>query len=55
MNGLLPGDPSAVDHVLAPDDRGAAEHLVDPGDLGGGAGDEAGAGVCDGLVTRLGA
>ena len=53
MNGLLPGDPAAVDHVLPADDRGAAEHLVDPGDLGGGARDEAGARVGDGLAVRL--
>ena len=45
----LPGNPGAVDHVLPADDRRAPEHLVDPGDLRGGAGDEAGAGVGDGL------
>ena len=49
----VPGDLTAVDHVLAADDGRAAEHLVDPGDLGGGAGDEAGAGVGDGLAAAL--
>ena len=49
----LPGNPGAVDHVLPADDRRAPEHLVDPGDLGGGASDEAGAGVGDGLGAPI--
>ena len=49
----LPGNPGAVDHVLPADDRRAPEHLVDPGHLGGGAGDEAGAGVGDGLGAPI--